>query len=54
MYYDPNGHDGCKEELKQNKQPETPAGQVGDKGGAGSKFQEAFDSGGCCNEFLYR
>ncbi len=31
MYYDPSGH-GC-DKLEQNKQPETPAGQVGDKGG---------------------
>ncbi len=31
MYYDPSGH-GC-DKPEQNEQPETPAGQVGDKGG---------------------
>ncbi len=34
MYYDPSGH-ACEGETTQAKQPDTPAGQVGDKSGTG-------------------
>ncbi len=41
MYYDPSGHEACGGgggNPEQNEQPITPAGQVGDKGGTGTKI----------------